>query len=66
MLPGGSRISFMILNMLPGLDLYCTDPAQHFITEGYDLDDLDDLPQIMIYLICPTCDMVEIEIYVLL
>ena len=37
--------------MLPGLDLYCTDPAQRIITADwdlvnlslYDLDDLDDL-----------------------
>ena len=27
--------------MFPGLDLYCTDPSQHIITAGYDLDYLD-------------------------
>ena len=27
--------------MFSGLDLYCTDPAQHLRTAGYDLDDLN-------------------------
>ena len=27
-------------HMFPGLDLYCTDPTQHVITAGEDLDDL--------------------------
>ena len=27
--------------MFPGLDLYCTDPAQYLTTAGEDLDDLD-------------------------
>ena len=27
--------------MFPGLDLYCSDPAQHLITAGEDLDDVD-------------------------
>ena len=35
--------------MLPGLNLCSTDPAQHIITAG---GELDDLQQIMIYLIC--------------
>ena len=46
-----TRSSFMLLGcgggiicttkeMFPGLDLYCTDPVQHFITAGYDLDDV--------------------------
>ena len=25
----------------PGLDLYCTDPAQHLISAGQGIDDLD-------------------------
>ena len=29
--------------MFPGLDLYCTDPVQHLIVVGSDLDDLDDV-----------------------
>ena len=33
----------MIYDMFSGLDLYCTDPAQHLTTAGYDLDDLYDL-----------------------
>ena len=45
MVPGGSRITFMVYSItcFRGLDLYCTDPAQYLITAGYDLDDLDDL-----------------------
>ena len=35
MLPGGSR------SLSPGLDLYYADPAQHLITAGQELDDLD-------------------------
>ena len=31
----------MIYDVLPGLDLYCTDPSQHFTTAGSSLDDLD-------------------------
>ena len=31
----------MIYDMFSGLDLYCTDPAQHLTTAGQDLDDLD-------------------------
>ena len=27
--------------MFPRLDLYCADPAQHIVTAGYELDDLD-------------------------
>ena len=30
-------------DMFPGLDLYCTDPVQHLIVVGSDLDDLDDV-----------------------
>ena len=40
MLPGGSRVTCMIWEMLPGLDLYYTDPLQHLITAGEELDDL--------------------------
>ena len=29
--------------MIPGLDLYYTDLAQHLRTAGWDLHDLDDL-----------------------
>ena len=29
--------------LVPGLELYHTDPAQHIITAGDNLDDLDDL-----------------------
>ena len=31
----------MIYRMFPGLDLYCTDPAQPLTTAGEELDDLD-------------------------
>ena len=32
----------MVYGTIPGLDLYCTDLAQHLITAGSDLqDDLD-------------------------
>ena len=41
MLPGGSRITCMILEMFAGLDLYYTDPEQHLTTAGRELDDLD-------------------------
>ena len=27
--------------MLPEFPLYCTDPAQHLVAAGYDLDALD-------------------------
>ena len=27
---------------LPGLDLYCTDPAQPLTSAGEELDDVDD------------------------
>ena len=30
-----------ILDMLPGLDLCCADPAQPLATEGEEQDDLD-------------------------
>ena len=46
MLPRGSCvINLHDLDMFPGLDLYCTDPAQYLITANEDLDDLsvDDL-----------------------
>ena len=26
-----------------GVEVYCTDPAQHLVTAGQDLDDLSDL-----------------------
>ena len=29
--------------MFPVSELPCTEPAQHLITVGYDLNDLDDL-----------------------
>ena len=41
MLPGGSRIICMIYHRFPGLDMYCTDPAQPLTTAGGELDDLD-------------------------
>ena len=37
MLPGGSRILCIILDVLTGLDVFCTDPAQH-LTAADDLD----------------------------
>ena len=46
MLPGGSHTICIIQDMFPGLDLYHTDPAQHLITAGEDLDDLYDLSDI--------------------
>ena len=33
----------MVYDMVPGLDLYRTDPTQHLIRAGQDLDDLGDL-----------------------
>ena len=38
MLTVGSRLTRMFYDMFPGLDLYCTDPAQPLITAGEDLD----------------------------
>ena len=32
--------------MFPGLDLYCTDPAQHLITAGEELDDRDPVRRV--------------------
>ena len=49
MLPGGGRVACTIQHMLPEFDSYCTDPAQHLMTEAFDLgeDDLDrDLPYV--------------------
>ena len=43
--------------MLPGLDMYSTDPALPSTTAGEEPDDLDH------YLFCPTCEIVYI-IYV--
>ena len=43
MLPGGSRILCMIENVFSGLDLYCSDPAQHPRKTMSDLSDLSDL-----------------------
>ena len=37
MSPGGSRIIRTIYDMLPGLDMYGTDPAQHVLLAGYNL-----------------------------
>ena len=34
MLPGRSRVTCMIYAKFPGLDLYCTDPAQHLQNNG--------------------------------
>ena len=31
----------MTYDMLSGLDMYCTDPAQHLETAGLDDDELD-------------------------
>ena len=42
MLPGGNRIICMIERVFPGLDLYCTDLAQHIIRAGSDLEYLSD------------------------
>ena len=41
LLPGGSRNTCMIQDILPGLDLHPTDPALHLIMAGDVLDDLD-------------------------
>ena len=42
---GGNRVICMVLDMYPGLNLHCTDPAQHPRTAGWDLHDLsvDDM-----------------------
>ena len=41
------HILYDLQHIVPGLDLYYTDPAQHLITAGQDLDDLDhDLPDL--------------------
>ena len=34
--------------MIPGLDLYYTDLAQHLRTAGWDLDDLSDLSDLSV------------------
>ena len=43
MLPDGNRITCMMWDMFPLCCIYLryTDPAQHLITVGGDLDDLD-------------------------
>lgn len=41
MLPAGNRVTGMIKDIFPGIDLYCTDTAQHTITADWALDDLD-------------------------
>ena len=45
MLPGGSRTICVIWDVFYGLGLYYTDPPQHLIAAGYDLDYLsvDDI-----------------------
>ena len=44
MLPGGSSVICVTEDTFPGVGsvLYCTDPAQHLITAGEDLDYIDD------------------------
>ena len=45
--------------MSAGLDLYCTDPAQHLIPAGWDLDDLDrDLSDLSVRGVQETQDFV--------
>ena len=41
MLPGGSGNVCMIKRRVPGLDLYCTDPARHVTAAGSDIGDAD-------------------------
>ena len=41
MLPGGSRILYLVWRMFPGLNLHYTDPAQPLITAGEEPEDLD-------------------------
>ena len=41
MLPGGTSKNLHDLGHA-GLDLYCTDPARHLTTAGWDIYDLDD------------------------
>ena len=41
MFPGGNRISCMVEHIYPGWDVHHRETAQHLITAGYDLDDLD-------------------------
>ena len=38
MLPGGTRIIYMISHVFPGLDLYYADPAQPLTKPGEELD----------------------------
>ena len=40
MLLVGRRIVCMNWDMIPGLDMYGTDPAQHLMTAGQDIGDL--------------------------
>ena len=40
MLPDASHIMCIILDMLPGVDLYYTHPLQCIITAGWELNDL--------------------------
>ena len=43
MLPAESCMVFVMWDMLPGFDLYNTDPAQHVIAAGLDPRDVDYL-----------------------
>lgn len=56
MLAGGSRTMCTTWRLVPGLDLYLTDPAQPLVTARWDLDDVDrdlyDLSDM-----CTTVDM---------
>ena len=40
MSPGRSHVIRILWDALFGLDLCRTDPAQHLLAAGYDLDDL--------------------------
>ena len=41
MFPGGNRICCMVEHIHPGWDVHHRETAQHLITAGYDLDNLD-------------------------
>ena len=62
MLPGGSRITCMILDMFPGLDLYCTDPEQHLTTAGREWSRWWSIwsRSWFIWSICPMCGILAL------
>ena len=53
MFPGGSSVIYIIQDMLPGLNLFYTDLAQHVGKAGYYLDEIYTMT-------CPTCETLRL------